>query len=406
MKVCIIASGTRGDVQPALALGLALVRAGHEVRFAGAPEDGPWVQSRGLEFMPVGDSIRGFVEKHPRLDRPMDSIRLLGFLDRQAERLFRELPEVMHGADLAVAYFINHAAQSVAEALGLPCLTLATFPQMLPSAEYPPVIVKNQRLPRGLNRPAWTVTMAVNDFAFLGTINRYRRGLGLGRIQNFWDHALGRLTILATDPLLSPMPPDIQRPYRQVGHLPLKDGPGLEAPLEEFLARGGPVVYVGFGSMPEQGRNIWAAVLAAVRSLGLRAVLSGGGSGMPEIEPAADVMVAEDVDHAALFPRLAAVVHHGGSGTTATAARAGAPQVIVPHIMDQFYWAERIASLKLGPRPIPRTALNARHLAERLGQCLSHGAYSDNARRAARELNQIDTGAAAVEVIESEYPFA
>ncbi len=403
MRIFITACGTRGDVQPALALGLALNQNGHEVDFAGTPEDADWIRSYNLNFHPVGDSIQAFMQKHPDLQNPVNALRLLHFLRQHADRLFRELPPIMNGSDLAVAYFVNHAAHTVAEYLKLPSYALATFPQMIPSPHYPPVVFKNHNLPQWLNRSAWWITKKMNNLAFLGSINRHRRQWGLLEVNCHWDHALGARTILATDALLSPMPGDIRQSFWQVGHLPLSHIEALDPDIEAFLNTGPPAVYVGFGSMSGNEKKTFATIMEAVKTLGLKLILAKGWSDRVGIEAPSDVLIVDSAPHTKLFPRLATVVHHGGSGTTATAARAGVPQIIVPHLMDQYYWGRQIQKLGLGPAPIPRHRLTARKLTQAIKECLEHTSYCEMARRTARELNSIDTLDRTVKLLESEY---
>jgi vancomycin aglycone glucosyltransferase len=139
----------------------------------------------------------------------------------------------------------------------------------------------------------------------------------------------------------------------------------LPEKLDAFLRAGEPPVYIGFGSMtdpdPAAGTRL---VLEAVARAGVRAVLSSGWAGLGDAPLPESVTVTGPVSHASLFRRVAAVVHHGGAGTTTTAARAGAPQILVPHVLDQFHWAERVTRLGLGPAALPRRRLRAERLAD------------------------------------------
>jgi vancomycin aglycone glucosyltransferase len=147
------------------------------------------------------------------------------------------------------------------------------------------------------------------------------------------------------------------------------DGRPLPAALQRFLdARPAPV-YIGFGSMPVP-TDISSGLVSAVRAVGHRVILSRGWAGLALTDSQPDCLVIDDVDHQALFPRVAAVIHHGGAGTTASAARAGVPQVIVPMFSDQFYWGRRISNLGAGVA-IPITELTAEPLAQALDLALS-----------------------------------
>ena len=109
-------------------------------------------------------------------------------------------------------------------------------------------------------------------------------------------------------------------------------------------------------------------------------LISQGWAGLGDGPLPEGVFVTGPVSHAQLFPRLAAIVHHGGAGTTTTAARAGVPQIVVPHVLDQFYWARRVALLGLGPPAIPRKQLSGQRLLQALGMTLENETMSERAR--------------------------
>jgi UDP:flavonoid glycosyltransferase YjiC (YdhE family) len=180
---------------------------------------------------------------------------------------------------------------------------------------------------------------------------------------------------------------------RSVGCLhPFAEEP-LPPKLEAFLEAGPPPVYLGFGSMtdPDPARTT-RCLLQALERAGLRAVVSEGWAGLGGGALPEGVLAIGPVSHAALFRRVAAVVHHGGAGTTTTAARAGAPQILVPHVLDQFWWARRVAELGLGPPGIPRRRMNAERLCEALRSLADNdllaeraAAFGERLRSALRE---------------------
>jgi vancomycin aglycone glucosyltransferase len=176
--------------------------------------------------------------------------------------------------------------------------------------------------------------------------------------------------LLAADPLLAPLAPDLSG-TRQVGAFFLDDPQPLPAEVEAFLAAGEPPVYIGFGSMvdPDPARTT-RELVAAVKAAGVRAILSKGWAGLGAEALPPEVLTIGSVSHRALLPRVRAVVHHGGAGTTHAAVRAGVPQVIVPHILDQFYWSERMYRLGVAPAVFTRKQLGARRMAEALRWCL------------------------------------
>jgi vancomycin aglycone glucosyltransferase len=174
--------------------------------------------------------------------------------------------------------------------------------------------------------------------------------------------------ILAADLDLAPCPADCPLPVQQIRCLhPIGTEP-LPEKLEAFLDAGPPPVYIGFGSMTDPAAaSTTRCVLDAVERARCRAVISRGWAGLGEGSLPEGVFIAGTVSHASLFPRCALVVHHGGAGTTTSAARAGVPQLVVPHLLDQFYWAGRVHALGLGPPALRRRKLSPEALAERIG---------------------------------------
>ena len=163
-------------------------------------------------------------------------------------------------------------------------------------------------------------------------------------IDDVLDYVLTDHTWLAADAALAPVPATPGREIFQTGTWVLADRTPLPADLEAFLESGEPPILVGFGSMPAAG-DMTRRLIGAARAVGRRIIVSRGWADLDLIDDAPDCMAVGDVSHDVLFPRVAAVVHHGGAGTTAAAARAGVPQVITPMFGDQFYWASRIVDL-------------------------------------------------------------
>jgi len=155
--------------------------------------------------------------------------------------------------------------------------------------------------------------------------------------------------VAGVGPILSPWPPTDCLEVVQTGAWTLPDARSLAVELEAFLEAGSPPVYVGFGSMAMQAAPDAArAVIEAVRAQGRRTLLARGWAELAAIDDQDDCFVIDEVNQQVLFPRVAAVVHHGGAGTTTAAAQVGAPQLVVPQVADQPYWAGRVADLGIG----------------------------------------------------------
>lgn len=400
MKVGLATQGTTGDVQPLLALAAGLKNRGHDVLFCAPPDYKDLVASHGVSFHSVGSSLQDYAKTipDPALHPVRAGIHLTGFLKRELVVQIRELSERFRGCDMVLASSLMLGASTAAEALGIPYRFVAYCPQLIPSSEYPSLMIRNHSLPRWMNRLSWQFNEIGFGKALLGIWNVERRRLGLAPRVNITPQWLGKHVIVASDPLLGEVPPDAPFSCTQTGYLHLDRKEEVPADLADFL-EGSPAVYVGFGSMVnEDPAGIARLLLGAARSVGCRLVLSRGWAGF-HIQDG-DCRLAGDVPHSQLFPRVAAVVHHGGSGTTATAARAGVPQVIVPHVTDQFYWATQIFRRGLGPEGIWRVRLTQDRLAAALHACLTQDSIRQRAIAVAAGLAKTNPLPATVEAVE------
>jgi UDP:flavonoid glycosyltransferase YjiC (YdhE family) len=202
---------------------------------------------------------------------------------------------------------------------------------------------------------------------------------------------LGRNVIVASDRAVAEVPRDAEVAYTQTGYMHLRQTHQDLPDLEAFLDAGPAPVYAGFGSMPkqDQARNV-SMIVEAAREAGRRLVMTKFWDEPSEFSEAPDVFFIQKYPHLKLFPRMAAVIHHGGAGTTASGAASGVPQIIVPHILDQYYWGHQVYRSGLGPKPIWRAKLTARKLAPSIQACLSNRAIRRNAKAAAEAVGRAD----------------
>jgi vancomycin aglycone glucosyltransferase len=241
--------------------------------------------------------------------------------------------------------------RSVAEHLGIHYV-LACFHQLgIPSLHYRPGQRPGKPFPPGEAdlRVLWTIDAERVDALYREPLNTRRAALGLPPVDDVRDHVLTPRPWLAADPVLWPLQEVLGFDVVQTGAWIMPDDRPLPADLVDFLEAGDPPVYVGFGSMQMAGAPDAAAVaVEAIRARGRRVLVSRGWADLALVDGEDDCFAVGEVNHHELFRRVAAVVHHGGAGTTTTAALAGAPQVIVPQIVDQPYWARRVAALGIG----------------------------------------------------------
>jgi UDP:flavonoid glycosyltransferase YjiC (YdhE family) len=206
-------------------------------------------------------------------------------------------------------------------------------------------------------------------------------------VSNVVQHVTSQRPLVAADRPLAPMPDDCPIPSEQIRCLHPFEAEPLPEDLERFLDAGPPPVYFGFGSMPDpEPARTTGRLLAAIARLGCRALVSRGWAGLGDGPLPDGVMAIDTVSHASLFPRLRAIVHHGGAGTTHTASRAGVPQIVVPHVLDQFYFARRVQGLGVAPPAIPRARLSVTRLAAAVRDTLESQHLGARAADLARQL--------------------
>jgi vancomycin aglycone glucosyltransferase len=373
MQVLLSSIGSRGDVQPLLALGIELQALGHRARLCVPPNFKEWVESYGLECIPVGPDLKkltgGTVPGKPVLP---SKEQLQQMADESVRAQFRVLGEAARDCDLIVAATaLQFAARSIAEAHNIPYVFAVYCPAVLPSSKYPPPKTGGHlsySLPKEVNLQLWEENEASFQ-QFAGALNEERTKVGLAPVTSVQRYMFTDRPWLAADPVLAPAFPLTGMEVVQTGAWMLSEQTPLPEELEKFLAKGEPPVYLGFGSMRASDQTAHV-LIEATRSLGLRSILSQGWANLMPIDKGNDCLSIPDVNHEKLFSRVAAIVHHGGAGTTTAAARAGTPQIIIPHNYDQFYWAHRVQELGIGASGPLRDDITVENLAQALRAAL------------------------------------
>ncbi|MFP5504220.1 MAG: glycosyltransferase, partial [Candidatus Sericytochromatia bacterium] len=380
MRINLLTLGSQGDVQPFVALGRGLVRAGHEVTLSTADQFESFVRRHGLGFHPLDGEFLRLQEAKGAMEGGGDK---LGLMRKVKPMLRRMLDDAWRGAqnsDMLVYHPKVLAGLDIADALGVPAALAVPAPFVVPTRDFPSAIVPpNWRLGGWFNRLTYALT-PLAEAAFADVVNAFRvETLRAARRRAFRPalrRADGRpLPVLhAYSAAVVPRPDDWPAEAAITGYWLLRDeAPWAPSPdLARFLDGGPPPLYVGFGSMTsrdaaEKGR----LVVEAVRLAGQRAVLASGWGAIAIAEDADDLLVIEQAPHDRLFPRMGAVCHHGGAGTTAEGLLAGRPSLICPFFGDQPFWGARVQALGVGPQPIPQRELTAPRLAAAMQQAMS-----------------------------------
>ncbi|WP_433469475.1 glycosyltransferase [Spirillospora sp. CA-128828] len=357
MRVVLTTWGSRGDVEPLVGLAVRLRELGADALVCAPPDEefAVLLARAGVPLVPLGPTVRSVVAgaKPPSAK---DAFRLAPEL---VAARFATLTAAAEGCDALLATGLMPAgARDVAEKLGIRYVLACFHTLGLPSRHFPPGIRPGTPSPQGEtdNRALWKQDAERVNALYGEALNTHRAAIGLPPVDNVRDHVFTDRPWLAADPTLWPSQGRTDLDIVQTGAWILPDDRPLPAELEAFLDAGEPPVYVGFGSMAAHAPDGIAKVATeAIRAHGRRVLLARGWAGLAPIDDADDCFTVGEVNQQALFPRVAAVVHHGGAGTTTAAARAGAPQVVVPQIADQPYWATRVAELGIGAAHDGRT---------------------------------------------------
>jgi vancomycin aglycone glucosyltransferase len=355
VRVLLWTYDTRGGIEPLIGLAVQLQALGAQVRVCAPPDEGLEERTAGfgVPIVPFRDSLRAAATA--------TTPDLYQYVDELIGAQFDTLAAAAEGCDALVATGfmpIAAGARSATEKLGLHYVYATYSPTNLPSAHHPPEASARAPVPPGLidNRMLWDIHGQNANALFGPMLNRHRASIGLPPVFSVRRHALTDRPWLAADPTLGPWLKPADLDVVQTGAWLLPDERPLPAELLAFLDAGPPPVYVGFGSMAMgTSKDIAGVAIEAIRAQGHRTLLSQGWADLALIDDRDDCFAVGEVNQQALFGRVAAVVHHGGSGTTRTAARAGAPQVVIPQVGDQPYWAGRVAELGIGTAHIGQT---------------------------------------------------
>jgi UDP:flavonoid glycosyltransferase YjiC (YdhE family) len=417
VRITILTTGSRGDVQPYVALALGLKRAGHVVRLPAHETFRELIAGHGFDFYPLeGENPQDFIRR-PAIQAALssgDHLRLFAIVLREAGPLFEGIfDDFWHNCqdtDVVISTTAFFGAYDGAQKLGLPCIHTLLNP-MYPTAAFPnPFLAILSGFGRAGNRLTHFLLDQVWWQTFRVTLNRWRkRRLGLPPHPFFGPyHRMRRVdrlpTLFGFSPAVIPPPPDWPPWNHVTGYWFLPPPEGWQPPpaLLRFLQDGPPPVYIGFGSMSDESPERLAQVaVQALDRCDQRGVLLSGWGGLDTTNLPGTVFALRSIPHAWLFPRMAAVVHHGGAGTTAASLRAGVPTIVVPFVGDQVFWGRRVHDdLGVGPRPILHRQLNAERLAAAITAALTDRDMRARAKRLGATIRAEDGVARAVEIID------
>ncbi len=412
MKITIATVGTRGDVQPYIALGLGLQEAGNQVQIATDPLFQDFIERAGLGFTPVAADPRKAMQEDIR-QIGSNPVRLLRWMKDQftplARQYFIDMRVACQDTEAILVSALAFAAMHVAQSLGIPSLATYLYP-VTPTQAFPSMVAANS--------PWWLSTMGWFNWLSFRLYNLGFFRMMLPMVNQLRDEVLGLPPVpwsyytkidLSEVPIIYgyskhvlPKPADWGDHLHVTGYWFL-DEPDWNPPIElsQFLECGPIPIYIGFGSMvDEEARKTTEIVLEALEMTNRRAILHGGWSDLGATHLPEEVFRVSDVPHRWLFPQMAAVIHHGGAGTTAAALRAGVPSVIVPYFGDQPFWAHHVHQLGASPKPISRKYLSAANLARAILETTQNEILLKNSSLLGNNIRAEDGTKRAVELIE------
>lgn len=410
MKITMLTLGSTGDVRPFVLLGRELSSRGHQITVATFSPFREMIESAGLRCYPISGDVEVFMSNImkpgtsaltylPQVEKSLRSV---------APQLVDDLSASCSDADAIICNFFGSVYYSIAEKYNIPLVQVHLF-MMDPNGDAPISAFRPQRMGRVMNEFTYKVGYLLIGSVEKRYLNSWRKenGVTTRKPRTAPDYRIGdhRIPVIyAMSPLVLPRPTEWDEHIRMSGFW-YDDTPVSWTPPEDlvrFMEDGDPPVYIGFGSMNSGNMNrVMTLVLRAVHAAHVRAVINLGWSG-ENLKSTRNVYFGEYIPHDWLFPRVSAVVHHGGAGTTAAGLRYGKPTLVIPFGGDQPFWGNRVRELGCGPKPIHRTDLTVRKLTSALLDLVSHKSYRTSASELSERLNLEKGTIRAADMIEEE----
>lgn len=380
MRIVVATIGSRGDVQPYINLCQGLQEAGHDVILATNPTLCPLAGAHGVKSAPAGPAVDMGLEGARLMEQSFGNmfvglIRVMRLAARLVEEAYPDVLQVCDGADLVIT---SDTGSGVAEAekLGVPWISVTLQPARIPVENANPALI---------SRLVWGLLGKL----MILPVNRSRKRVGAPRVTDLASMLSKRMILLPVSRHVASRNPRWPRHVHQTNYWFARPPKGWSPPqdLLDFLQAGERPIAVSLGVMSISGKGARESaqiVLQAIQQAGIRAIVQGWDQALQGLESAGTIYYAGSLPHQWLFDQVSAVVHHGGFGTTAAVLRAGVPGIVIPHVIDQFYWGQRVFELGVGPKFIARGRLGVRNLQEAIAQALGE----EQMRRKAAELGE------------------
>lgn len=409
MKITMISVGSTGDVRPYVLLGKELKKRGHEVTIAAFANFDKMVTGAGLGFYPLSGDVIKLMENimKPSSKGAKYLVDVERALKDIAPVLLQDLMLSCEGAEAMCCNFFGSLYYSIAEKYNIPCFQTHYFPMDYNSVT-PISSAPGQRLGKTWNRLSYRLGYLLISILEKKYLTKWREENGMSqqklRVGPAYDMLGDMPVIYAMSPLVLPRPKEWNANIRMSGfwwddehveYTPPED-------LVEFLKNGEQPIYIGFGSMVSGNMSkTFATVIKAIRASKVRAVVNlGWGGEKMQLKSNSRIYFGDYIPHDWLFPRVKAVVHHGGAGTTSAGLRYGKPTLVVPFGGDQPFWGNRIHEIGCGPKPLPRQKMTVQRLSKALIDLTKHESYAVAAEEVGQRMSYEHGTATAADIIE------
>ena len=415
MKITILTIGTRGDVQPLIALGLGLKQAGYTVKIVTHSIFASWIEGYGFEFAPVeGDPI-GFLESEEGKQilesgsNPIEFIRLFSqTISPFVDRLMSDIWQACQSTDAIIAHSALFWTYDLARKLDVPYFLACYTPQTV-TTKYPVAMGSGKSTNGLLNYLSYPLSSLFLWQIFRKPVDRWLQSNLDLPARSFLKSPLFSmrkqqvLFLYAYSHYVLPKPQNWREKDYVTGYWFLDSATDWKPSedLAKFLQAGSPPIYIGFGSMsnrePEKITNI---VLAALERTNQRGIIATGWGGVSNADLPDSVLKIDSVPHDWLFPKCMAAIHHGGAGTTAAGLKAGVPTIIVPFFSDQPFWGQRVADLGIGTEPMEQKELTVDKLSTAIATVVSSHQIRDRATALGKQIsseNGVENAVMAIE---------
>jgi vancomycin aglycone glucosyltransferase len=393
MKIACVILGSRGDVQPMIALATGLMKNGHEATIYAPPEHEELARLNNCQFVAFGPEVKKSVKENPEKNKGGVAAKIpIKLFKKLLSDQINVLSNLIKEVDMILGAGIVIGVPTAADILKVPYRFVAFYPMILGTTKDDPL--KN-RMMFGFGR-------LVMNILLKGFINKNRSKFRVPPIKDVWEHWLGKNVIVACDKELNAARNGVAFTFTQTGFMALPSKKVLPENVEDFISAGKPPVYIGFGSNPITNPEKYTAMFEQVRDkTNQRLIISKGWADLPTID-ASDVLFVDEMPFELLFPRLAVVIYHGGTGTMAAVARAGIPQVAFPFMGDQFENRKQIVKLGLGPETCDFKKITSEAISTAITECILNDQYKRSALDISQKLKEVNGLDLTVQLLENE----